>query len=229
MKDGFILHLDYLNREEFSAEEIGLLTIAMCEYCEDGTEPKFKDRAMRTEWKRIKARMDADEEAYAEKCRKNKENGAKGGRPKTERFSEETEKTERFLEKPKKPDIDIDLDIDIESDIKEKGTPKGVPKEKAQKRFTHPTLEEVKAYCEERKNGIDPQHFIDYYASQKWKKANGQPLTDWKAGVRTWERKDKEDAETARSGTNNRFNNFEQRQNDMSEIEKRMMQRRVAR
>lgn len=51
-----------------------------------------------------------------------------------------------------------------------------------------PTVEEVAAYCRERENSIDAQAFVDYYASQKWRKANGQPLVDWKAGVRQWER-----------------------------------------
>lgn len=51
-----------------------------------------------------------------------------------------------------------------------------------------PTVEEVAAYCRERGNSIDAQAFVDYYQSQKWKKANGQPLVDWKAGVRQWER-----------------------------------------
>ena len=60
------------------------------------------------------------------------------------------------------------------------------------KRFSHPSLEEVRAYCLERNNNVNPEAFIDYYSSQNWKKANGVPLTDWKAGVRTWERKEKE-------------------------------------
>lgn len=51
-----------------------------------------------------------------------------------------------------------------------------------------PTVEEVAEYCRERGNSIDAQAFVDYYQSQKWRKANGQPLVDWKAGVRQWER-----------------------------------------
>ena len=57
------------------------------------------------------------------------------------------------------------------------------------KRFTPPTVDEVKAYCEERKNNVDAERFVDYYASQKWKKANGQPVADWKACIRTWEKR----------------------------------------
>ena len=65
-----------------------------------------------------------------------------------------------------------------------------ISKSKKIKKNNHPTVEEVRAYCEERKNNVDPEEFVDYYASQNWKKANGQPLTDWKAGVRTFEKKD---------------------------------------
>ena len=59
---------------------------------------------------------------------------------------------------------------------------------KGQKRFVPPTVSEVKAYCQERNNGINPEEFIDYYASQGWKKANGRPVVDWKGCVRLWEK-----------------------------------------
>jgi hypothetical protein len=55
------------------------------------------------------------------------------------------------------------------------------------KRFTPPTLEEVAAYCKERNNNIDPQHFIDYYTSNGWQVGKNK-MKDWKAAVRTWER-----------------------------------------
>ena len=55
-------------------------------------------------------------------------------------------------------------------------------------RFAPPTLEEVSAYCSERKNNIDPQYFIDYYDARGWVLSNGQKVKDWKACVRTWEK-----------------------------------------
>jgi len=57
-------------------------------------------------------------------------------------------------------------------------------------RFSPPTVDEVKAYCTERGNGIDPQHFVDFYASKGWRVGN-QPMKDWKACVRTWEQRDR--------------------------------------
>lgn len=55
-------------------------------------------------------------------------------------------------------------------------------------RFTKPTLEEIIAYCEERGNNVDPQAFYDFYESKGWKVGN-QPMKDWRAAVRTWERR----------------------------------------
>lgn len=56
------------------------------------------------------------------------------------------------------------------------------------KRFKRPNLEEVKEYCLERKNNIDAENFIDFYDSKGWKVGN-TPMKDWKACVRTWEKK----------------------------------------
>lgn len=58
------------------------------------------------------------------------------------------------------------------------------------KRFTPPTLDEVKAYCDERGNSIDPQRFIDYYQANGWKVGKAS-MKDWKAAVRNWESREK--------------------------------------
>lgn len=63
-------------------------------------------------------------------------------------------------------------------------------KENKQKKFIPPTLSEVKAYCQERNNGINPENFMDYYTANGWK-VGRNPMKDWKAAVRTWEGKDR--------------------------------------
>lgn len=57
----------------------------------------------------------------------------------------------------------------------------------AKKRFIAPTVEEVQAYCKERGNFIDAQHFIDHYTANGWL-VGKNPMKDWKAAIRTWER-----------------------------------------
>lgn len=64
--------------------------------------------------------------------------------------------------------------------------------EKKRKRFTPPTVEEVRAYCQERNNGIDPQRFVDFYTANGWTQGRGKPIKDWRAAVRTWEARDKQ-------------------------------------
>ena len=58
------------------------------------------------------------------------------------------------------------------------------------KRFTPPTLEEVKAYVKERNSSVDPKRFFEYYETGKWKDAKGQPVRNWKQKLITWEKKD---------------------------------------
>lgn len=62
-------------------------------------------------------------------------------------------------------------------------------KNKSASRFTPPTLKDVKAYCYNRNSSVDPETFMDYYISVGWK-ISGKPMKDWKAAVRTWERRD---------------------------------------
>ena len=67
----------------------------------------------------------------------------------------------------------------------------GKPPTPARKKFTPPSLDEVQQYCVERNNGIDAQHFLDYYQARGWKYNGGQTLKDWRAAIRTWERNSK--------------------------------------
>lgn len=61
---------------------------------------------------------------------------------------------------------------------------------KARARFVPPTLEEVQAYVAERNSPVDPQAFIDFYASKGWLVGKA-PMKDWRAACRNaekWER-----------------------------------------
>lgn len=53
--------------------------------------------------------------------------------------------------------------------------------------FRAPTVEEVAAYCRERKNHVDAEHFVAHYEANGWM-VGRNPMKDWKAAVRTWER-----------------------------------------
>jgi hypothetical protein len=51
-----------------------------------------------------------------------------------------------------------------------------------------PSIEEVIQYCAARKNSVDPQTWFDHYSANGWK-VGRNTMKDWRAAVRTWERK----------------------------------------
>jgi len=55
------------------------------------------------------------------------------------------------------------------------------------KRFTKPTIEEIQGYVNSRHTNVDAERFYDYYESNGWK-VGKNPMKDWKACVRTWEK-----------------------------------------
>lgn len=56
----------------------------------------------------------------------------------------------------------------------------------ASRGFVPPSVEDVRAYCEERRNGISAQQFVDYYTANGWMVGKSK-MKDWRAAVRNWE------------------------------------------
>lgn len=73
--------------------------------------------------------------------------------------------------------------------------------------FVPPTVDDVRSYCQERGNDVDPEVFVDFYASKGWK-VGANPMKDWKASVRTWEKKNKTEVKKTQ------FHNFQERHTD---------------
>ena len=69
----------------------------------------------------------------------------------------------------------------------------------SKKRFAVPSVEEVAAYCRERGNNVDAQRFVDFYASKGWR-IGKEPMRDWRACVRTWERNGRDRVDAPGSG-----------------------------
>ena len=72
--------------------------------------------------------------------------------------------------------IELEKEIDKEKEVN-----------KPQKRFIKPTIEEVKAYCQERNKGVDAEKWYNHYEANGWK-CGRTKMVDWKAAIRTWER-----------------------------------------
>lgn len=57
--------------------------------------------------------------------------------------------------------------------------------------FTPPSLEDVLKYCLERGNSVDAERWHNFYSAKDWMIGSNK-IKDWKACVRTWERKEEE-------------------------------------
>lgn len=91
----------------------------------------------------------------------------------------------------------------------------------AQSRFKPPSIEEVKAYCDERHNNIDANRFIDFYSSKGWMVGSNK-MKDWRAAIRGWERQEGNYSNNKTSSNNNKFHNFNQTNYDdeLNELER---------
>ena len=78
-----------------------------------------------------------------------------------------------------------------ETEVKRNGnTEIEIEKEKRKSnRFAPPSVDDVRAYCLERGNNIDPDKFVDYYTGNGWMIGRNK-MKDWRAAVRSWERND---------------------------------------
>ena len=87
--------------------------------------------------------------------------------------------------------------------------------------FSPPTQQEVADYVREKGYGnVDVERFIDYYTANGWMVGKNK-MKDWKAAVRNWARS--EEATKPNNTKGNKFTNFDQRNYDSGELEKRLL------
>jgi hypothetical protein len=219
-KETFLFYADWLNVIRDLPSEVQLEVYqAIAEYAIYGNLIELKPLA-KVAFGFVKQTIDRDTQKYISISEKRSEAGKKGGRRlKDNELEESNEKQKKQLlsEKSKKSNCPLndndnvnDNDISflekkkqksdvVVSDLENENSESPIetlqtPKEQSgggRKRFTIPTPEEVQAYCDERKNEISGQQFCDFYSSKGWK-IGKEPMKDWKAAVRTWEMRRKD-------------------------------------
>ncbi len=126
-------------------------------------------------------RMVKDE--YIRKVRKFA--GLQGGNPQLKSLSEKGNLVKQALLNQKT--LSSSSSSSSSSDLKDIGTKTQKP------RFVPPSLEDVKAYCIERRNAgkepVDPERWFNYYVSNGWRVGRNS-MKNWKAAVHTWEKSD---------------------------------------
>jgi hypothetical protein len=200
--------------EALSVEQAGILFKAIYEYQMTGKEELNTESNLYPIFCLFKSKFDMDQASYELACERNRKNGEHGGRPKTDKNRKKPNKTHQnpvgFIETQSGHDTDTDIDTDTNKYINN-----------IHARFVPPTVPEVQAYCLERKNNVNAEQFVDFYTSKGWKVGNN-PMKDWKACVRTWERNRKD---TPTSTTSNaKIHNFQERKYDYAALERMLVE-----
>lgn len=202
-REYFHAYHSYLDAiEPLNDAERGRLFTACLYYSMTGEVPELRGNE-RFVFAGMKSQIDRDTKQYEIRCETNRRNGSTGGQLKPSERNQplpnaangyQTPPNEKEKEKAKE---------------NAKGKEKGREKEKESgdcankpRRFNKPTVTEIRDYCRERRNGVDPQRFFDFYEAKGWRVGN-QQMRDWQAAVRTWE--GREQAKSLDSGTSNPF------------------------
>ena len=138
-----------------------------------------------------------------DKAKERAESGKKGGsKPEANGKQPESKpkanqkQGETASKKEGEKEVEVEIEIENENDsVYGASAPAHAPEQQEdescqkQKRFCRPDAREVADYCRERGNQVDAQRFVDYYTANGWR-VGKNPMKDWKAAVRTWEKQE---------------------------------------
>lgn len=210
--------------EPFTLEEKGELLDAMMAYNFDGEEIELHTNA-RYIWPVFRKMIEQTKALIESKSAARRGKATKGESEQNHSESDHNHSQSRTHQSESNGDIIQESRIKNQDSIfniqEREGDEVPPTPRKALKRFAPPTVEEVETYCRERGNGLDAHHFVDFYASKGWKVGN-QPMKDWRACVRTWEKRDRALPEarwpTASPPKRVQEQQYEQRAYDVSEF-----------
>ncbi len=84
-RKSFLVYFDLEDQiEGFTDEQIGVLFRAMLAYARRGEEITIQDNEVKTAFRFVKVSIREDKLKYEKKCKQNRDNALKGGRPKNE-------------------------------------------------------------------------------------------------------------------------------------------------
>lgn len=202
----FLFNLEWMKAlEGYSEEVICEVLLGIVRYAERGEQIEMKPLA-KMAFSFIKRDMDRLKDWENEQRRKRREAGRIGGLAKKGGQKIETEEvsidcsthgdnesnesnakqTEAMLSNAKQTEANVSYNNNIysNSNIKEND------KKKSDKRFSPPTLEEVKARIVEMGyTRTDPERFINFYESKGWMVGKNK-MKDWKAALANWNKDD---------------------------------------
>lgn len=172
---------------ELTYEEIGRLVCALLRYSATGEaeKPEGNERFL---WRRVMAQEDRFQESYDEIAKARSEAARKAAKSRWS-MREDADACERMPSDASDANTNTNTETETKTNTETHLSPSFDGRDSRGARFTPPTTEEVASYARERNSSVDPERFMDFYASKGWKIGNA-PMEDWHAAFRNWERED---------------------------------------
>ena len=201
--------------EELPPEDFKTLVLAYWHYAFDGEEPTGLAVYQKALFESLRANIDASNKRRIEAAERKKESREKRKAKLEESLSlpsqnvttchnlsqdvTVTGQAVTTCHKMSRTNVNVNenvnenVDVNVNEDVNENVNVDNIymcgekfPTQTPRKKFIKPTVEEVREYCLERKNNVNPEKFIDFYESKDWYIGKNK-MKDWKAAVRTWE------------------------------------------
>ena len=183
---------------ELDDEAAGRLLKAILRYA-DAREEVALPGEEKLVYRMLLSQFARDEEAYRKRSEQNKRryDTTKDTAPFSSIQQPSASFSMQYKEKDKDHDDDEDKDNDKDKDeegVSARVSPESLPTAPSPSKTPAPadptpcdppTLDEVRAYCQQTGLQFDPARFCDYNAARGWMLGN-RPMTDWKAAARVW-------------------------------------------
>lgn len=199
LSSGFLISYDWLPAlESLSAEDFQSLILALIKRQKDGEPlPEFSNPTVRIYAQMIeptiKRRLDG--QSGGSKSKGTTQGTTVGTTVGTTQGTTVGSKVKKSkVEESKVISNDITISASAQSEKK--------------KRFVKPTVEEVRAYCQERGNTVDAETFVNFYESKGWMVGKNH-MKDWKSAVRTWEQSRRAETKAQEKAVGDLGNSFD--------------------
>ena len=202
-KPGVMLYFDVRPcLKRLSAEEKGRLFEAILEYGENGEDPGFEGM-LGIAWDFIQPSIDRDSDRYALQVSQKRYAAFVRDAKKKGVEVMSFEKWSALDDNTRHQLVSCDVERHPTTTTATITTSSTTIESKADKppsrhRFSPPTVHEVQAYCQEHGYSVDAERFVDFYESNGWMVGKNR-MKDWRATVRNWSRKEKQNHGKAES------------------------------
>lgn len=211
MRDSIVFYRSFYEAvKDLPAEQFKACVKAIMDYGLDGIVPETCG-IEKTVYLMAKPQIDVNNKRYL--------NGTKGGRPITKKEPSDNQNITESYPCDNRPVTKAEPNVNDNVNVNDKKKDTKVSKEKSLK---PPTVENVREYCQEGGYKVDPEYFVDFYASKDWMVGKNK-MKDWKAAVRNWVRNDKQPSPKPGNRAIDKYNQFMHNDYDYESLERDLL------